>query len=510
MSGGSSFKKTTSILSRAREISELEELVKKLKQEQAKKVKELEEYKQSIESSLDEFKECETKVQEINVIVATQNEKLSAINSNIDRISAKIAALNKEKENILEEIVGEEAEIQKLQEAINEMQNVVNEFTEKNREQQKVIDDLNSDIVDLKISVSSFDESSLSIDEMVSRIEADIQACIDSINKRTLDRERILKENEEMQKSIEGTDERINEFNAKIKENAEVIVNLKAQREEKNLEIADVERAIEEQFKTIDILREQTTKLDVKKAKIEMDIETIQNKMWEDYETTPNTAKDYAEVTPQTAKEVEKHKNQIKELGSINIDSIEEYKAVKERYEFLITQRADLENAEDALNKIIADMIDIMKIQFAKQFELINKNFGEVFVELFGGGRAELRLADETNILESGIEIEVQPPGKKLQNMMLLSGGERALTAIALLFAILKLNPSPFCILDEIEAALDDINIYRFSDYLKKFSSKTQFLVITHRKGTMEASKSVYGVTMQEHGISKLISMQLG
>jgi chromosome segregation protein len=516
MSGGSNFKKTTSILSRAREITELESLVKKLKQEHAKKTKELEDYKLSVESALEEFNECETKIQEINVIVATQNQKISAININVERISNKIANLNKEKENLLaliekekEETGTADVEIQKLQIDTDEMQSVVNEFTQKNREQQKIIDDLNSDIIDLKISVSSFDESSISIDEMVSRIDIDIQACVNSINKRMQDREKILNENTEMKSSIGGTDERIAEFNEKIKENEGVISELKGQREDKNLEIVDIERGVEEQFKTIDILREQATKLDVKKAKIEMDIETIQNKMWEDYETTPNTAKDYAEVTAQTAKEVEKNKNQIKELGSINIDSIEEYKVLKERFEFLTTQRNDLEEAEKSLNKIIADMIDIMKIQFAKQFELINKNFGEVFAELFGGGRAELRLADESNILESGIEIEVQPPGKKLQNMMLLSGGERALTAIALLFAILKINSSPFCILDEIEAALDDINIYRFADYLKKFSKKTQFLVITHRKGTMESSNTVYGVTMQEHGISKLISMQL-
>lgn len=150
-----------------------------------------------------------------------------------------------------------------------------------------------------------------------------------------------------------------------------------------------------------------------------------------------------------------------------------------------------------------------MKEQFEKQFRIINKNFGEVFKELFGGGRAELRLVDEQNILESGIEIEVQPPGKKLQSMSLLSGGERAFTAIALLFAILKINPAPFCVLDEIEAALDDVNVYRFADYLKKFTKDTQFLVITHRKGTMEAADTVYGITMEENGISKLLSMKL-
>lgn len=154
-------------------------------------------------------------------------------------------------------------------------------------------------------------------------------------------------------------------------------------------------------------------------------------------------------------------------------------------------------------------MVTTMKEQFTSQFNTINKYFGEVFVQLFGGGKAELKLTDSENILESGIEIEAQPPGKKLQNMMLLSGGEKAFTAIALLFAILKINPAPFCVLDEIEAALDDVNVYRFADYLKKFTKDTQFLVITHRKGTMEAADTVYGITMEENGVSKLLSMKL-
>jgi len=161
------------------------------------------------------------------------------------------------------------------------------------------------------------------------------------------------------------------------------------------------------------------------------------------------------------------------------------------------------------LRKMINDMTNIMKEQFAERFKIINKNFSDVFKELFGGGKAELILTDTDNILECGIDITVQPPGKKLQNMMLLSGGERAFTTIALLFAILKINPAPFCVLDEIEAALDDVNVYRFADYLKKFTKDTQFLVITHRKGTMEAADTVYGITMEEKGISKLLSMKL-
>ena len=176
---------------------------------------------------------------------------------------------------------------------------------------------------------------------------------------------------------------------------------------------------------------------------------------------------------------------------------------MKERYDFMSEQRLDLEDTMTKLRKVISDMTQNMKEQFKEKFELINRNFQEVFRELFGGGNASLKLEDENNILECGIDINVQPPGKKLQNMMLLSGGERAFTAIALLFAILKINPSPFCVLDEIEAALDDVNVYRFADYLKKFSKETQFLVITHRKGTMEAADTVYGVTMEENGISK-------
>ena len=233
--------------------------------------------------------------------------------------------------------------------------------------------------------------------------------------------------------------------------------------------------------------------------------------MWEEYETTPNNAEGYTK--PENVQEVQKRvntlRNSIRDLGSINIDSIEEYKQTKERYDFVCEQRLDLESSSTKLRKIIQEMTNIMKEQFEEQFKVINRNFSEVFIELFGGGKAELILTDKDNILESGIEIEVQPPGKKLQNMMLLSGGERAFTAIALLFAILKINPAPFCVLDEIEAALDDANVYRFAEYLKKFAEKTQFLVITHRKGTMEAANTVYGITMEENGISKLLSIQL-
>jgi chromosome segregation protein len=242
-------------------------------------------------------------------------------------------------------------------------------------------------------------------------------------------------------------------------------------------------------------------------------MKSIQDRMWDEYELTYSNAIEFKkniESIPQAQKTINEYRTQIKELGPVNVSAIDDYIKTKERFEFMSVQKDDMEQAKDKLHKVIYEMVQIMKKQFVEQFKLINENFGIVYRELFGGGRAELIITDENNVLESGIDIEVQPPGKKLQNMMLLSGGERAFTAIALLFAILRLKPTPFCLLDEIEAALDDANVYRFGEYLKKYSTKTQFVMVTHRKGTMEAADTMYGVTMQEHGVSKIVSMKMG
>lgn len=516
MTGGSVFKKTTSILSRSREIGELEKIVAELKEKSEKAKNDLEEYKSSIESALAEYDEIAIRLQQVNIELATETQKMKEIENNIERYQKKISLLNGEKEKIAETLTESSKnsdEIDKLIKSTEEenlkMQKIVDDFSEKNKEQQEIMNELNSDIVDLRISVSSFDESADSIDEMIAMIEEEIKNCEQNVKNKTDEREKLLIENNSLDDKILELEKTIENINQISKDSEEKVSKLKTERETKNKEQTEVENGIENEFKTLEILRDQNTKLDVRKSKLELDIETIQNKMWEEYETTPNTAKDYAVVTNTTAKEVDGLKNEIRNLGPINVNAIDEFKVLKDRYDFLNVQKTDLEESEKSLNKIIDDMVNLMKIQFAEQFDLINKNFSEVFSELFGGGFANLRIADESNILESGIEIDAQPPGKKLQSMMLLSGGERALTAIALLFAILKLNPSPFCILDEIEAALDDVNVYRYADYLKKFSEKTQFLVITHRKGTQEVANTIYGVTMQEHGVSKLLSLNL-
>ena len=202
-------------------------------------------------------------------------------------------------------------------------------------------------------------------------------------------------------------------------------------------------------------------------------------------------------------------KNKIRALGSVNTDAIDEYKEVSERYEFLSAQLSDVLKSKSELEGLISSLTQSMKEIFTESFAKINENFKRTFVELFGGGKAELSLTDPANVLESGIEINVAPPGKVIKNLSLLSGGEQAFVAIAIYFAILKLRPSPFCILDEIEAALDDVNVTRYAQYLRNFTDTTQFILVTHRRGTMEESDILYGVTMQEKGVSKLLRMDI-
>lgn len=260
------------------------------------------------------------------------------------------------------------------------------------------------------------------------------------------------------------------------------------------------------------LLKEEQGRIDNKRTKLASELENMSARIWDEYELTYTGAQAYRKPIVSTAasqRRVNELKNQMKQLGNVNIDAITEYNTVRDRYEFLSGQLADLTAAKESLAELIESIQSKMKKQFAEQFAIINGHFSETFAQLFGGGRASLRLIEPTDVLGSDIEIEAQPPGKTLRSLSLLSGGEMAFTAIALLFAILKVRPTPFCVLDEIEAALDEPNVYRFAEYLKKYCSQTQFILITHRRGTMEAADLLYGVTMQEKGVSKLLALKL-
>ena len=519
ISGGSVPSKTVNILGRSREIKLLESELKKLEKQIKEKTEEKENYAESISGNIEETAKLEKTLQEIAIVYATEKQKMVAIEENISKLEERLAKLKEDvtlsdkqkEENINKKKLNEE-KIEALNKENEETNSVIEQFSIGNKDQQAYIDNLNMDITNLKISVGSFDESESSINEIVERINLDIQNLQDSIKTKNASILSFTAENEKLELAITENEAQIVKIKEEVTNSSSIIENLKEQRISKNEELAKTEEQINSKFSTLEDLKEQIVKLDVKKSKMEEDINELTEELWNEYELTPNAVENYKkpENIASAQKQVKHLRDKIKDLGSINIDSIEEYKKTKERYDFLSEQRLDLENTATKLRKVITDITENMKVQFKEKFAQINQNFNSVFSELFGGGKAELILEDEANILECGIDINVQPPGKKLQNMMLLSGGEKAFTAIALLFAILQINPAPFCILDEIEAALDDVNVYRFAEYLKKFCKETQFLVITHRKGTMEAADTVYGITMEENGISKLLSIRLG
>ena len=518
ITGGSVAKKTVNILGRSREIESLEKEIKKLQEKVQKLEKEKEEYISSSENILEEVELLEKQLQETDITYATEKQRVLSIDENIEKIQKRIETLKQEtvkaeetKQEILVKKEKNEKQIEEINKQNEENQKEIDEFSKSNKDSQQYIDDLNLDITNLKISVSSFNESEISIQEMTEMINKEIETHTKNKENKNLQINQSQEENIQLATEIERLKQEIEKIKEQVANSGETVEKLKQERIQKNEKLSQKEEEQTEEFKTIENLKAQMVKLEVKKTKTEEDITDIINKMWEEYELTPNNVENYKKPDNigLTQKKVNNLRTDIRSLGSVNVDSIEEYKNLKQRYDFMCEQRLDLEDTMTKLRKVIQDMMGIMRQQFKEKFDVINKNFGEVFKELFGGGMAEVTLTDEENILECGIDITVQPPGKKLQNMTLLSGGEKAFTAIALLFAILKINPAPFCVLDEIEAALDDVNVYRYAEYLKKFSKNTQFLTITHRKGTMEAADTVYGVTMEEKGISKLLSMKL-
>ena len=302
------------------------------------------------------------------------------------------------------------------------------------------------------------------------------------------------------------------EAKGKIAAAEQAIRNANAARLEKEAEITRLgqeNRALTDERER---MGGEMARLAERRAAAEAERDDTAAKLWEEYQLTENEAKaqcvEFTTVT-ELRRQVAEVRGKIRALGNVNVGAIDEYKEVKERYDFLKAQVGDVERSKAELTRMIAELCQEMEEMFKKSFQEINRNFGRIFRELFGGGRARLYLSDEGNILDSGIEIEVSPPGKVIRNLSALSGGEQALVAISIYFAILEVNPSPFCILDEIEAALDDVNVTRYAQYLRRMTERTQFIVITHRRGTMEAADVLYGVTMQEDGVSKLLRLDL-
>jgi chromosome segregation protein len=523
ITGGQVAHKSAGLIGRIEKIAELKN---QIKEEQEKCDNLTAQISKIFEESNVVVKELETlkeKQDELKIEVATFSEKYENIKIELEKLESTKATNMKAIEELKDQnhelqlkLVENDEEVSRITIQIEKSQNIIDEYTRFNKEKQQAIDFLNEDVVNLKISLSSFDESVSSIDEMKEKFELDIQNFELAISKKKEQIENLNKSIEDNNVQIESIKEKINSQVKFKEEYTDITEKLKSEKDSLTKKQEEIEVDMTKTFRKIESLKEEKAKVEAKKVKFDIDIENLKNKMWDDYELTVSSSKKLVETLPESEiseneikNKAEKIRKQIKDLGEVSISAIEEYNNTKERYDFISTQKIDLEETKTKLEGLINNMTVIMKQQFTKQFKIITENFNETFKELFGGGKADLKLSDENDVLASGIEIEVQPPGKKLQSMSLLSGGERALTATALLFAILKIKSPPFCILDEIEAALDDVNVHRFAEYIKKYSKNTQFIVITHRKGTMEVASSVYGVTMQEYGISKIISMKL-
>ena len=321
----------------------------------------------------------------------------------------------------------------------------------------------------------------------------------------------ITAKNEQKQKDIDALNLTIEELKKASGTTREQIDSLIKDRDELEKEQNDLRLLERNKSEEREKIGSELARLEEKKTSIRKQYDDITAKLYEEYELTKREAA-ALEIEIEDYKQAEKRlselKNQIKALGSVNVSAIDEYKEVSERYEFMSEQIGDVEKSKNELNKLIFDLTGKMAAQFRESFNNINRCFGETFSELFGGGHAELKLENELDILECNIDIKVQPPGKNVKNIDLLSGGEKAISAIALLFAILKVTPAPFCIFDEVEAALDDINVTRYANYVRRMTKKTQFILISHRRGTMEEADVLYGVTMQEKGVSKLLELK--
>lgn len=519
MTGGSSRIKDEGILSRRRELKELKENIMKLDKELKLAKKEYDgllELKNKLakESDCLNKQEREVRMDKLTLINKAEQNCKESENSlqAMKRLEGELEDLEEAKATTLEKSNTIYSEIRSMEAKNKELEDGLKKNEQALAMEKDDLEELSKKITENRIEYASLQEQKKAA---LQEIE-NLQEAIGKQRKQLEEKEGEIITNRKkkalLKIELDQNTQRLKELSLKTDK-----INRISQ--EKNMQKQELEKLIEDKIKSsqqieeiINELRDGIHKLDVKSTKLEMQQQVFYNKLWEEYELTYKEAIENKHSIAEgvnIAQETRKLKEKIRSLGDVSLNSIEEYDEVKERYDFLTEQKNDLTHAGLNLRKVIKDIERTMENQFTKEFDKIKISFNKVFQKLFGGGKAELVLVDKDNILDSGIDIIAQPPGKKLQNLLLLSGGEKALTAIALLFGILLVKPSPFCILDEIEAALDDVNVNRFAKFLQELSSDTQFVVITHRQGTMEKADVLYGVSMEEEGVSKLVSVKL-
>ena len=519
MTGGA-FRNSSNLLGRRREIEELKQSVsntnKQITQEKAA-VADLRNQVAKYREALDSY----------NKLLRETHIRKNTIDVNLKQADLKLSEIIASYGDDIKEQASIDSEILKISESRNQVSGNLNLLDNQNEAARKEIENLGKTleskkseeaavalkIENLKISHSSIEQKASFINENIERLCKEL----DNLEEEKTSIQEKIDETKELvsakQADIELVKNSIEESERKITAIGEKLEDLRVAKEKVNASHKEFFKKREELNEKIILLEKDSMRLHNQYDRLEESYDSLVDYMWNEYELTYSYALELKSDELNNINDIRKQINilkaAIKKLGDVNVNAIEEYKSVSERYEFMKTQHDDMIEAEESLMKVIEELDEGMRAQFTAKFEEIKVEFDKVFKELFGGGRGTIELVEGEDILEAGILIISQPPGKKLQNMMQLSGGEKALTAIALLFAIQNLKPSPFCLLDEIEAALDDSNVGRYANYLHKLTKHTQFIVITHRRGTMSAADRLYGITMQEKGVSTLVSVDL-
>ena len=519
MSGGA-FKNSSNLLGRRREIEELETSV-------SVKEAELKKSEEQLAAAREQLSTLRTEIEQIKAAIQDKQLAENTAAMNLDTASKKQEELNRaytnskrESDEIENTVIQINAEIDACKVALSESERIDRELNEKISSCNATIENSKAELADkqrsaeqLHIELSNFSQQDNYAEENIKRVLREISRLNDEADEIKDSLGSAGDEINEKKENIAKINEAITRAQVQIAEYADITAKEREDRDkvqEKQRELFNKREQISERINTLD---KECMRITGRIEKIESVRDERIDYMWNEYELTLIRAAELRDENLTNSDELKKNinalKSDIRKLGDVNVNAIEDYKEVSERYTFLKTQHDDLITARDTLIKVIEELDTGMRNQFIEKFQEIKVEFDKVFKELFGGGRGTLELEEDADILEAGIRIISQPPGKKLQNMMQLSGGEKALTAISLLFAIQNLKPSPFCLLDEIEAALDDSNVDRYAKYLHKLTKNTQFIVITHRRGTMAAADRLYGITMQEKGVSTLVSVDL-
>ncbi len=519
ITGGRYKNKTANLLGRKNEIASLDEEIRAIREEVFNAGKKAEELAEKIETLERESEALEEKRREAQVAsvalqskIASLKEAEGRLRGSQEKASAEIASIEKESREARKTIDAlreeESSARKKIEETSQQAESAMGSYEEKHAAVERAAEE----ITKARIAVNEWENKKSNAENLLKRIEETAEDYAFQIE--TKQRQRAELE-EERNQILFGRDDSKEEVRQLLKEKEETESYIEAMSDERTAlseKIGKVTGQQREEAERLNGLQDQKYQLEIKSAKNDTQLDTLKERLWEDFEISYAQALDFKRedfsMAP-SVKESREIRGRLRELGEVNVGAIKEYESVSRRYEFLSEQRKDIVTAMEELQAIISDMDTTIKTKFKENFDQVVENFEVIFKELFGGGHAELRMEDENNPLESGIDIIAQPPGKKLQNINLMSGGEKTMTAIALMFAVLKTKPTPFCILDEVEAALDDANIDRFAKYLRNFDG-IQFALVTHQKATMEHADVLYGVTMPEQGVSKVLSLRLG